>query len=86
MKKNKKLNLYLGNIDIYRDWGWAPEYVKARGQMLQLNEAEDFVIATGRIYGLDDFVREAFAALDLDWEKYVITKDALKRPSEIRSG
>ena len=82
----KQKVLTLGDLTIKRDWGWAPEYVKAMWQMLQLNEAEDFVIATGRIYGLDDFVREAFTALNLDWSKFVIFNESLKRPSEIRSG
>ncbi len=82
----KQSILTLGDLTIKRDWGWAPEYVQAMWQMLQQNEAEDFVIATGKIYGLDDFVREAFASLDLDWKKYVTIKDSLKRPSEIRSG
>ena len=50
-------------------------------QMLQEKEAEDYVIATGQIYGLNDFVREAFSSFNLDWEKYVI-KDSLKRPSK----
>ena len=78
--------LKLGDLSIKRDWGWAPEYVQAMWLMLQQDNAEDFVIATGSIYGLNDFVREAFASLDLDWKKYVIISDSLKRPSEIRSG
>ena len=82
----KEKILKLGDLSIKRDWGWAPEYVEAMWQMLQNNEAEDFVIATGRIYGLKDFVKEAFASLNLDWEKYVIINDSLKRPLEIRSG
>ncbi len=82
----KEKILKLGDLTIKRDWGWAPEYVEAMWLMLQNNEAEDFVIATGRIYGLNDFVREAFASLNLDWEKYVIINESLKRPSEIRSG
>ena len=82
----KQKILTLGDLSIKRDWGWAPEYVQAMWRMLQQNVAEDFVIATGKFYGLDDFVREAFAALSLDWKKYVIIKESLKRPSEIRSG
>ena len=82
----EKLFLKLGDISIKRDWGWAPEYVKAMWLMLQQNNAEDYVIATGRIYGLNDFVSEAFSSLNLDWEKYVIISESLKRPSEIKSG
>jgi len=82
----KESSLYLGNLFIKRDWGWAPEYVEAMWQMLQEKEAEDYVIATGQIYGLNDFVREAFLSFNLDWEKYVVIKDSLKRPTEIKSG
>ena len=82
----KEKFLKLGNLTIKRDWGWAPEYVEAMWQMLQEKEAEDYVIATGKIYGLNDFVREVFSSFNLDWEKYVVIKDSLKRPSEIKSG
>ena len=82
----KESLLKLGNLSIRRDWGWAPEYVEAMWRMLQEKEAEDYVIATGQIYGLNDFVREAFLSFNLDWEKYVVIKDSLKRPSEIKSG
>ena len=82
----KESFLKLGNLTIKRDWGWAPEYVEAMWQMLQEKEAEDYVIATGQIYGLNDFVREVFLSFNLDWEKYVVIKDSLKRPSEIKSG
>ena len=82
----KESILKLGNLTIKRDWGWAPEYVEAMWKMLQEKEPEDYVIATGRIYGLNDFVREAFSSFNLDWEKHVVIQDALKRPSEIKSG
>ena len=78
--------LKLGDLSIKRDWGWAPEYVQAMWKMLQQKEAEDYVIATGKIYALYDFVNEAFSSLNLNWEKYVIVNDSLKRPSEIKSG
>ena len=78
--------LKLGDLSIKRDWGWAPEYVEAMWRMLQQKDAKDYVIATGQIYGLNEFVNEAFSSLNLDWEKYVIINDKLKRPSEIRSG
>ena len=82
----KESLLKLGNLTIKRDWGWAPEYVEAMWQMLQEKEAEDYVIATGQIYGLNDFVREVFLSFNLEWEKYVVIKNSLKRPSEIKSG
>lgn len=78
--------LKLGDLSIKRDWGWAPEYVEAMWLMLQQKNAEDYVIATGKIYGLDEFINEAFSALNLNWEKYVILNESLKRPSEISSG
>ena len=78
--------LELGNLSIRRDWGWAPEYVEAMWKMLQQDKPEDYVIATGKHYGLSDFVNEAFAALNLNWENYVIINNSLKRPSEIKSG
>lgn len=78
--------LELGNLSIRRDWGWAPEYVEAMWKMLQEKEPEDYVIATGKIFGLNDFVNEAFSAFNLNWEDYVIINENLKRPAEIKSG
>jgi GDPmannose 4,6-dehydratase len=75
--------LTLGNLDISRDWGWAPEYVVAMWRMLQLDRAEDFVVATGRSHSLRDFAALAFAALKLDWEKHVVTDPDLFRPLDI---
>src|ERR1700731_3759617 len=59
--------LQLGNIEIQRDWGWAPEYVEAMYLMLQQESPEDFVIATGQTRKLQDFVATAFDAVGLDW-------------------
>lgn len=75
--------LVLGRLDIVRDWGWAPEYVDAMWRMLQQREAADYVIATGVAYSLEDFVRHAFAALDLDWTEHVISDPKFFRPSDI---
>ena len=57
--------LYLGNLEAKRDWGYAPEYVEAMWQMLQLDEPDDFVIATGETHSVQDFVAEAFDLVDL---------------------
>jgi len=76
--------LHLGNLDIQRDWGWAPEYVEAMWRMLQHNEPRDFVIATGETRALRDFVAESFAALGLDWKDHVETDPTLMRPTDIR--
>ena len=62
--------LTLGNTHIRRDWGWAPEYVEAMWKMLRLEVPEDFVIATNTSHSLEDFVRETFSAVDLDWREY----------------
>jgi GDPmannose 4,6-dehydratase len=75
--------LKLGNLDIERDWGWAPEYVQAMWAMLQLSAPEDFVIATGTAVPLREFVREAFAQVGLDWKAHVDVDDSLRRPSDI---
>ena len=78
--------LHLGNLDIQRDWGWAPEYVDAMWRMLNRDEPEDFVIGTGQTNGLRDFVSCAFSQCNLNWEDYVIQDESLIRPSEIMIG
>jgi len=78
--------LSLGNIDVERDWGWAPEYVEAMWQMLQLPKPEDLVIATGYSCALRDFVDLAFKAVGLNWLDHVEHNPNLIRPSEIRRG
>ena len=75
--------LVLGRLDIARDWGWAPEYVEAMWLMLQAERPEDFVIATGQTYTLEDFVAEAFSSVDLDWRDHVIQETSLFRPTDL---
>ncbi len=75
--------LKLGNIGIRRDWGWAPEYVDAMWRMLQLDDPQDFVIATGETRSLQDFVSIVFQQLGMDWQDHVDTDMTLYRPSEI---
>ena len=75
--------LYLGNISIARDWGWAPEYVEAMWLMLQQPDAEDFVIATGETHSLEEFVAEVFHNVGLDWHDHVSSDPLLIRPTEI---
>lgn len=75
--------LTLGNTQIVRDWGWAPEYVDAMWLMLQANSAEDYVIATGCSISLQDFVVNAFREVGLDWRDHVDSRQDLFRPSEI---
>jgi GDPmannose 4,6-dehydratase len=75
--------LELGSLDVSRDWGWAPEYVKAMQLMLLRETADDFVIATGETASLGDFVEVAFASAGLDWRDHVRTNPALERPTDI---
>jgi GDPmannose 4,6-dehydratase len=75
--------LKLGNLDIERDWGWAPEYVEAMWRMLQQPIARDYVIATGRAQPLRRFVELAFAEVGLDWQSHVDIDDSLRRPTDI---
>jgi GDPmannose 4,6-dehydratase len=78
--------LYLGNIDIERDWGWAPDYVEAMWLMLQQDQPDDFVIATGITYSLKYYIQLVFNYLNLDWEKYVISDPSLLRPTDLLTG
>ncbi|MEA3148229.1 MAG: GDPmannose 4,6-dehydratase [Verrucomicrobiota bacterium] len=78
--------LPLGNIDIQRDWGWAPEYVEAIYLMLQQESPDDFVIATGQTRKLQDFVAAAFETVGLDWREHTTIDETLFRPTEIMIG
>lgn len=75
--------LTLGNISVRRDWGWAPEYVDAMWRVLQHDTPEDFVIASGQTFSLQDFVACAFAHFDLDWNAHVDLNTGLHRPADI---
>lgn len=78
--------LHLGNIEIQRDWGWAPEYVKAMYLMLQQDTPDDYVIATGHTTSLQDFVATAFAQLGLAWQEHCALDTSLLRPTDISIG
>jgi GDPmannose 4,6-dehydratase len=75
--------LYLGNVNIQRDWGWAPEYVEAMYLMIQHEQPDDYVIATGESYKLEEFVRETFACVGLDWRDRVVIDFKLMRPTDL---
>jgi GDPmannose 4,6-dehydratase len=81
--KGQQKELFLGNLDARRDWGYAPEYVVAMWQMLQADAPDDFVIGTGTDLSVRDFVRLSFEHADLDWEKYVRFDDRYIRPTEV---
>jgi GDPmannose 4,6-dehydratase len=83
ISEGKLSALQLGALDLSRDWGWAPEYVNAMRLMLDYPEPTDFVIATGATYSLKDFVAGCFSCFNLDWQNYVVTNDALRRPTDI---
>jgi GDPmannose 4,6-dehydratase len=84
IKAGSKERLELGNIDIHRDWGWAPDYVEAMWLMMQQEMPDDYVIATGETHSLEYFIHRSFAYFDLDWQEHVTVKNHLQRPSDIR--
>ena len=75
--------LYMGNLDARRDWGYAKDYVEAMWMMLQADEADDFVIATGENHSVREFLTEVFSYLDMDWEEFVETDPRYYRPAEV---
>ncbi|WP_336205884.1 GDP-mannose 4,6-dehydratase [Nonomuraea sp. LPB2021202275-12-8] len=75
--------LRLGNLEARRDWGFAGDYVRAMHLMLQADTPEDYVIGTGRMKSVRELVEAAFAAVELDWERYVVTDQSLRRPAEV---
>ncbi len=83
IKAGLQKKLYLGNLDAKRDWGFAGDYVEAMWLMLQQNEPNDYVIATGTAYSVREFLHEAFSYLSLDWEKYVEIDPQYFRPTEV---
>ncbi len=83
IKAGTQSELYLGNLDAVRDWGYAPDYVVGMWQMLQADEPDDFVLATGVGYTIRDFLDEAFGHVGLDWHDYVKFDERYLRPSEV---
>lgn len=75
--------LFLGNLDAKRDWGYAKEYVEVMWLMLQQDRPDDYVCATGETHTIREFCEECFGLLGLDWEKYVKHDDRYERPSEV---
>ena len=84
--QGSKEKLYLGNMSIQRDWGWAQEYVEAMYLMLQQSQPDDYVIATGESTSLEDFVAAAFLSLYLDWHDHVVVDSSLFRPTDLAVG
>lgn len=75
--------LYLGNLDAKRDWGFAGDYVEAMWRMLQHEQADDYVVATGETHSIREFLDETFGLLKLDWQKHVEVDQRYLRPSEV---
>jgi GDPmannose 4,6-dehydratase len=83
IKLGLQTDLRLGNLHARRDWGYVGDYVKAMWLMLQQEQPDDYVVATGVSHSVREWVEAAFGYLDLDWKKYVVQDPALTRPAEI---
>jgi GDPmannose 4,6-dehydratase len=83
IKHGLQQKLYLGNLDARRDWGYAPDYVRAMWLMLQQDTADDFVVGTGEAHTVREFVELAFAYAGLDWKEYVEVDARYFRPAEV---
>ncbi|GAB4332647.1 MAG: GDP-mannose 4,6-dehydratase [Desulfobulbaceae bacterium] len=85
IRMGKQEKMRLGDISVMRDWGWAPEYVEAMWLMLQQERADDFIVATGETYSLEQMVETVFAHLGLDWREHVELNPDLLRPTDIKT-
>ena len=83
IKSGLQDKLFLGNLDAVRDWGYAPEYVDAMWRMLQIDEPDDFVVATNTAFSVRDFLGYAFETVGLDWEVHVEFDEKFLRPAEV---
>jgi len=83
IKLGLQKELYLGNLDAQRDWGYAPEYVEGMWMMMQADEGDDYVLATGTTQTVREFVEEAFGLLDMDWKEFVRYDERYERPAEV---
>jgi GDPmannose 4,6-dehydratase len=85
IKNGLQRKLYLGTLETRRDWGYAPEYVEAMWRMLQQNEPRDYVIGTGEMHTVGEFLETAFACVDLDWREFVELDSRYLRPAEVEA-
>ena len=83
IKQGRQKELRLGNLDAKRDWGFAGDYVEAMWRMLQQEEPDDYVIATGETHSVREFCEEAFSYVGLDWQEYVKVDQKYFRPAEV---
>ncbi len=82
--QNQKKELEMGNIEIIRDWGWAPEYINAMQLISESNIIKDHVMCTGQAISLKTFIQKVFSKLELDWEEFTIINRNLFRASDIK--
>jgi GDPmannose 4,6-dehydratase len=83
IKLGLQKDLYLGNLDSKRDWGYAKEYVEGMWRMLQQDQPDDYVLATNETWTIKEFLEASFGAVDLDWQKYVKFDERFLRPAEV---
>ena len=83
IKQGRARELRLGNLDAKRDWGYARDYVEAMWRMLQQDEPDDYVIATGETHSVREFCEEAFGCVGLDWKDFVKVDPKYFRPAEV---
>ncbi len=83
IKAGTQKDLYLGNLDSVRDWGYAPEYVEGMWRMLQAEEPDDYVLATGVGYTIRDFLEASFGHVGLEWQEFVKFDERYLRPTEV---
>jgi len=83
IKLGLQKELFLGNLNAKRDWGYAPEYVEGMWRILQSDKGEDFVLATNEAHTVREFVEAAFAHVNLDWKDYVKHDPRYERPAEV---
>ncbi len=83
IKLGLQQELFMGNVNAMRDWGFAGDYVEGMWRMLQQDFPDDYVLATGEMHSVKDFLAEAFGYVGLDWEKYVRHDSRYERPSEV---
>jgi len=83
IKKGKQKEIYLGNLDAKRDWGYAPEYVEGMWRMLQQPEGDDYVLATNETHTIREFLEVAFSHVGLDWNEFVKYDARFERPAEV---
>ncbi|HSH38554.1 MAG TPA: GDP-mannose 4,6-dehydratase [Chthoniobacterales bacterium] len=83
IKNGLQHELFLGNLEAKRDWGYAPEYVEGMWRMLQQDDSDDYVLATNETHTVREFCEAAFAHVDLDWKEFVRHDDRYERPAEV---